>query len=40
MTQTNSLKEAARQALAPIAEDMAAVERIIAQEMQSGVGRV
>ena len=40
MTQTNSLKEAARQALAPIAEEMAAVERIIADEMASGVGRV
>ena len=41
MTQSNhSLKEAARQALAPIAEDMLAVERIISEEMQSAVGHV
>ena len=40
MTEENPLKAAARAALAPIAEDMAAVERIIFEEMQSGVGRV
>lgn len=36
----STLKEAVREALLPIAEDMAEVERVIADELQSPVGRV
>lgn len=40
MTQPQSLKEAAMQALAPIAADMQEVDRIISEQMQSAVGHV
>lgn len=40
MTQSEDIKAAARRALAPIAQDMQEVERIIAQEVSSAVSRV
>lgn len=40
MATTTATKEAVRAALAPIAADMAEVERVIAEEMSSSVARV
>ena len=40
MTQNTDLKTAVMRALAPVAADMQEVERVIAAEMQSAVGRV
>lgn len=40
MSQSEDIKAAARRALAPIAEDMLEVERIIMREVSSAVSRV